>query len=169
MAGKHYLHPANPEFKAKEFRAIDQGTTPNGTRITRIKGVHPSIGHQYKEGIMVEEPNGKTTNIYGDYHAINSITADLKKNPDKVVSQIRPLGQSKNNSYVLNQKPQNHRIPIDAEKQRHLDIASKMFPKHDSKNAARTRLQEEKQAMREHIKETENAGKMFPSSVMTED
>jgi hypothetical protein len=165
-----YLHPlkAQPKFRSKDFSVVQSYTTPGGVRWQHFQAKNPSVAFAYRHGLMVEYPNLKPVMVYGDYEQVQEITAELKVNPDRVEKSIRPLGAPGPQHYYLN-RPENSPTHIQptAEELEKYQVATAMYPDHDSQFSLRDRAQEEKRALDAHLKKVtpvqSEAAKQTPS------
>jgi len=162
-----YLHPVNSSqrLKTKHFQIKNEGTY-KGTRMRLIESQHPAVHGNYRHGIMIEMPNKSPMVVYGEYESIQNTANAIKKDPDALQKRIRPVGRSESNQYYLNKPapPRLHQEMTGSEMEK-AAAAHAIYPNQGKENRPLSRMQEEKQAAKEHLRELAESKVMYKDTV----
>ncbi len=153
-----YIHPIKNDLKLqlKHYQRQAEGTTPSGVRMQHIESAKPFIHTDFKQGILAEVPTPKGVQemvFFGSYEDVNNVVAELKDNPEKVFSQIRPVDQATSNQFYLNKPAPSGSlfVEISPGEMEKLTAAQKLYPNQGRESQPTTRRQEETRELKAHM------------------
>jgi len=154
-APKNYLHPTKTLGLSNSlFNKVTEGTTPAGVRIQQVEARDERVGADFRHALVAEVPlpgqsKPQSITVFGSFDEIQHLAQNLKSNPDKVFSTLRPTGPGTH--FHLNRPSTGQPLAdLPEEITKRLERADKFFPDMVKETMPESQKQRDDREMKEH-------------------